>query len=214
MLLAGELQDRAALLQLDTVCRALPRTSVVVLSNRVSRSGICAALRVGARGFLGRNVPAGQVVQAVRTVAEGAVALCHGAAQSLGRDAGAGVAKEPTGEPLPHGLTARECDVLRLLARGMTNRGIAAQMMLSPHTVKEHVSAICVKLGASNRVDAAVRASRAGVLGGDVATPQLSPVRMSHRGSRVVGPPGAAEGRVRCERPSVAATASDEAVSG
>ncbi|MGR8009310.1 response regulator transcription factor [Streptomyces hypolithicus] len=74
--------------------------------------------------------------------------------------------------PVPHGLTARERDVLRLLGRGMTNRGIASQMMLSPHTVKEHVSVIYSKLGASNRVDAAVRASRAGVL--DSVAPRLT----------------------------------------
>ncbi|MER5974451.1 response regulator transcription factor [Streptomyces sp. NPDC002055] len=164
MLLAGDLQDPAALSRLGGVCRDIPGTSVVVLSEHVSHRGIVAALRAGARGLLARGAPAEQVVQAVRTTAVGAVALCHGTARSLGRSAGEAVASGATGA-LPHGLTTRECDVLRLLGRGMTNRGIASQMMLSPHTVKEHVSAIYAKLGASNRVDAAVRASQAGVLG-------------------------------------------------
>ncbi|MDG4860772.1 LuxR C-terminal-related transcriptional regulator [Streptomyces sp. T-3] len=71
--------------------------------------------------------------------------------------------EEPETAPLPE-LTARERTVLRLLAEGLSNRAIAHRLMLSPHTVKEHVSIIFAKLGTDTRVCAAVRAVRSGLI--------------------------------------------------
>jgi two-component system response regulator DesR len=63
------------------------------------------------------------------------------------------------------GLTPREQEVLELVATGATNREIAAELHLSPHTVKEHASALYKKLEARNRADAVLRAQRLGILG-------------------------------------------------
>jgi two-component system response regulator DesR len=67
-------------------------------------------------------------------------------------------------QPAPP-LTEREREVLDLIAAGSTNREIAQRLYLSPHTVKEHTSAVYRKLGARNRADAVQRAQRVGLLG-------------------------------------------------
>ncbi|MGB1251026.1 MAG: LuxR C-terminal-related transcriptional regulator [Candidatus Promineifilaceae bacterium] len=66
--------------------------------------------------------------------------------------------------PLPEPLTAREIDVLNLLAQGMTNRAIAHALQISDHTVKFHVNALLSKLNAQSRTEAAVKATRFGLL--------------------------------------------------
>lgn len=67
-------------------------------------------------------------------------------------------------EPLEETLTARENEVLQLLAQGLTNKGIAHQLGITDHTVKFHVNAIMSKLGAQSRTEAVVRATRAGLI--------------------------------------------------
>jgi DNA-binding NarL/FixJ family response regulator len=67
-------------------------------------------------------------------------------------------------ETLPEALTARENDVLQLLAQGMTNKAIALQLGITDHTVKFHVNAIMTKMGAQSRTEAVVIATRAGLI--------------------------------------------------
>ena len=67
-------------------------------------------------------------------------------------------------EPLEEALTARENEVLQLLAQGLTNKAIAHQLGITDHTVKFHVNAIMTKLGAQSRTEAVVRATRAGLI--------------------------------------------------
>ncbi len=71
----------------------------------------------------------------------------------------------PQADQPPNLLSAREREVLALIADGSTNREIAAQLYLSPHTVKEHTSALYRKLKARNRAEAVQRAQRIGLLG-------------------------------------------------
>jgi DNA-binding NarL/FixJ family response regulator len=73
-------------------------------------------------------------------------------------------AAEKTPEALLEPLTAREQEVLPLLAEGLSNKAIAAQLQISEHTAKFHVNAVLTKLGAQNRVEAVVRAARIGLL--------------------------------------------------
>ena len=67
-------------------------------------------------------------------------------------------------EPLPESLTPRELEVLRLLAQGLTNRQISQELVVSAATVKVHIEHLISKLGVSDRTQAAVRASQAGLL--------------------------------------------------
>ena len=84
-----------------------------------------------------------------------------GAGRSTEKDEGGGAV--PNTVPLPAGLTGREVQVLRLIAAGKTNQGIAEELVISLNTVPRHVSNIFNKTGAANRVEAAVFAIRHGL---------------------------------------------------
>jgi two-component system response regulator DesR len=130
---------------------ASPGTRVLLLSGAGSIS-VAAARAVGASGFVPKSRSAADIARAVRLVA-------------LGRDV-----FEPDGGAAPAvALSGREADVLRLVAAGRTNREIASELFLSPHTVKEHTSALYRKLGVRNRTEAVQRAQRLGLLGVDRA---------------------------------------------
>jgi DNA-binding NarL/FixJ family response regulator len=132
------------------LCRSLrelsPRTRVLLISG-AGRMSPAAARAAGASGFISKDSPAREVVAAVRAVARGGTTFPRKAEQP---------------EPM---LTEREREVLDLIAGGATNREIAEQLYLSPHTVKEHTSVLYRKLGARNRADAVQRAQRVGLLG-------------------------------------------------
>jgi two-component system response regulator DesR len=132
------------------VCAALreasPKTRVLLISG-AGRMSPAAARAAGASGFVPKDLEARDVIAAVRAVGMGQTMFATKASQ-----------------PAPP-LTEREREVLDLIAAGSTNREIAEQLYLSPHTVKEHTSALYRKLGARNRADAVQRAQRVGLLG-------------------------------------------------
>ncbi|WP_433378321.1 response regulator [Actinoplanes sp. CA-142083] len=123
---------------------------VLVVSSFADR--MPAAIRAGARGYLSKDVDPGALVAAVRSVAAGHLLLDPSAADAL-------LAPTATGET----LTARERDVLTLLAEGRSNREIAQTLVVSEKTVKTHVSSILLKLGLADRTQAAVYAVRQGL---------------------------------------------------
>lgn len=120
---------------------------------------ILAAVRAGARGYLLKGVPREQIFAAVRAVHAGNSLLQPIAASRLLRQDGAGGAANNATPP----LTARERDVLRLLMRGLQNKEIAAELVVTERTVKFHVSAILGKLGAGNRTEAVAIATKQGL---------------------------------------------------
>jgi DNA-binding NarL/FixJ family response regulator len=105
-----------------------------------------AARAAGASGFISKDWDAREVARAVRMVGSGMTVF------------------EPTAEQPAPMLSEREREVLDLIAAGSTNREIAEQLYLSPHTVKEHTSAVYRKLQARNRAEAVQRAQRIGLL--------------------------------------------------
>ena len=112
-------------------------------------------LRAGAAGFVLKGVPAEDLQRAVRTVAEGAAWLdpsVTGRVLNVYRDAPGAAAPDPAVEE----LTPRELEVLTLIASGMTNDEIAAELVLSPGTVKTHVNHIFFKLELRNRAEAVI----------------------------------------------------------
>ncbi len=131
------------------VCKSIraasPSTRVLLISG-AGRMSPAAARAAGASGFVSKDLDAGEVVAAVRRVASGMTSFPPKLAQ-----------------PAPL-LSEREREVLELISAGSTNREIAQQLYLSPHTVKEHTSALYRKLGARNRADAVQRAQRIGLL--------------------------------------------------
>lgn len=116
------------------------------------------AWAAGARGLFLRDVAADALVAALRAVAQGLLVLDPALADPS-RPFG-----DLTSEGLAEELTPRELEVLQLLAQGLSNKAIAYQLGISEHTVKFHVNAIMNKLGAQSRTEAAVRATRMGLI--------------------------------------------------
>jgi two-component system response regulator DesR len=129
-----------------SIRQASPSTRVLLISGS-GRLSPHAARAAGASGFVSKDVDARVVVAAVRRVGSGMTLFPPKADQ-----------------PAPL-LTEREREVLDLIAAGATNREIAGRLYLSPHTVKEHTSALYRKLRARNRAEAVQRAQRIGLLG-------------------------------------------------
>ena len=140
-----------------------PRIRVVALS-AVSEDGyVEAAVLAGACGFLLKDSPIADVAAAVRAASMGESWLAPRAAsavlESLRRRH-----IEPSSSPPPGDvLSARELEVLQLVARGLDNSQIASELCISPSTAKNHISNVLTKLGISNRVQAAIYAVRHGL---------------------------------------------------
>lgn len=138
-----------------------PATRVIVLTTFADDEYVFESLRAGASGYLLKNADPGHLAAAVRTVHAGGSVLDPAVAQKVLRRA----ARPGTAEPaLTERLTPREREVLRLVARGMTNAEIAARLCLAEGTVRNHVSHILGKLGAQNRAHAVRLAVEWGLL--------------------------------------------------
>src|SRR5882762_7237926 len=143
----------------------LSNTRVIVLTTFDLDEYVFGALRAGASGFLLKGVEPTELVSAVRTVADGAALLEPSATRRL-IDAYTGATSDPgrTAEALPDDLTAREIEILALIAGGSTNAEIAERLVISPLTVKSHVSRILTKMSARDRTQLVVMAYESGLV--------------------------------------------------
>jgi DNA-binding NarL/FixJ family response regulator len=145
--------------------RRLPTQRILILTTFGLDDYIVEALRAGASGFILKDVPAAELVRAVRVVAAGDALLSPQVTRKLldrvGRRLPAPVANQP--EALAE-LTDREREVLELLARGLTNAEIADALVVGEATVKTHVSRVLAKLGLRDRVQAVVLAYEIGLI--------------------------------------------------
>jgi DNA-binding NarL/FixJ family response regulator len=124
---------------------------------------VYAAIRAGASGFLLKDGPAEQLVAAIRTVADGGALLAPTVTRRLIEE----FARRPAEAAPPAALaelTARERGVLVLLARGLSNAEVAAELMLGEATIKTHVARILSKLGLRDRTQAVVYAYESGLV--------------------------------------------------
>jgi DNA-binding NarL/FixJ family response regulator len=142
------------------LARQAPRCQVLMLTTFDDEEYIVKALRAGARGYLLKDIPAAELAQAIHLAHAGIYQLDPLAAGKLvGALGRLDVPLSSTPSPASFdGLTERELAVLRLLARGATNREIAAELLISEGTVKSHVSNILSRLGLRDRVQAAIYA--------------------------------------------------------
>ena len=138
----------------------LAAARVVILTTFDLDDYIVDAFRAGASGFLLKTAPPSQLVAAVRTVHAGDALLAPASTRRLIEQ----FARPPGPAPVLDTLTARELDVLRLLARGLTNAEIAAQFVVEPSTVKSHVASVLAKLGLRDRIQAVVFAYESGLV--------------------------------------------------
>jgi DNA-binding NarL/FixJ family response regulator len=134
---------------------------VLVLSAADDDAAVHTALRAGAQGYLLKTSPPAQFGRAVRTVAAGGGAYDGAVVERISRHFSSGGRTSATG--LFPQLSARERDVLALMAEGRSNAEIADHYVLSLKTVRNHVSNVLTKLGVSTRAEAIVRAREAGL---------------------------------------------------
>ncbi|MBU2668934.1 response regulator transcription factor [Actinoplanes bogorensis] len=135
--------------------RSLP-ARVLVVTSFTDRARLVPAVRAGARGYLSKDVDPNALVAAVRSVHAGHLLLEPEVAATLLGTPACGPA-----------LTARERDVLALIADGRSNREIARALVVAEKTVKTHVSSILMKLGLADRTQAALHAVRTGLVPGN-----------------------------------------------
>jgi DNA-binding NarL/FixJ family response regulator len=141
---------------------AEPPTRVLVLTTFDLDEYVYEALHAGASGFLLKDAPTAELAAAVRVVAAGDALLAPTVTRRLIAELAA--RGRPRGRDRLAVLTPRERDVLGLVARGLANREIAAELVLAEETVKTHVGRILAKLGLRDRVQAVVLAYECGLV--------------------------------------------------
>jgi DNA-binding NarL/FixJ family response regulator len=136
--------------------RELPEIEIIALTSVLEDASVFNAMRAGATGYLLKDTEADELCRAIKAAAAGQVQLSPQAAARLLREVPA--------PDSPEHLTDRETDVLRLLAQGLANKEIAAELIIGEKTVKTHVSNILGKLGVVSRTQAALYATRIGLV--------------------------------------------------
>jgi two-component system, NarL family, nitrate/nitrite response regulator NarL len=175
--LAGSLEPDVIVINLDIseatgpealrgIAAVSPRARIVVLANSTEDGEALDALKAGACGYILKDVQADDLVGGIRLTVGGHAVLSRKLMRTLVARASP---DDDGGEPAhavseAPALTAREKDVLRLLASGADNATIGLELSISRHTVKQHVTNIFEKLGVRSRVEAAVYAVRAGLI--------------------------------------------------
>ncbi len=141
-----------------------PDIRIIMLTVSEKESDLFGAIRAGARGFLLKNASMDDLVEAIRRVYAGEAMIAPAMAVKL-LDEFAATKPSQAGEEGGDELTDRERTVLQLVARGLGNKEIAAELSLSPHTVKAHLRTILDKLHLRGRAEAAAWAERHGLTG-------------------------------------------------
>ncbi|MFD8046102.1 response regulator [Streptomyces chartreusis] len=148
--------------------RAVLRTvdeppKILVVTTFENDEYVYEALRAGADGFLLKRARPAEIVHAVRLVAEGESLLFPASVRQLAAQYGDDDGNRAARAQLERArLTEREAEVLRLMARGLSNTEIAARLVVGTETVKSHVSAVLAKLGARDRTQAVITAYESG----------------------------------------------------
>ena len=144
-------------------------TAVVMLTTFDASEYVFKALRIGATGFLLKDTPSDRLLDAVRVAAAGEALIAPRITRRLIADFAR--ASRPAGDGVPPALdelTAREVEVLRLVAQGLSNAEIAAELVLGENTIKTHVGRLLGKLELRDRVQAVVLAYETGLVTPDV----------------------------------------------
>lgn len=136
--------------------RSCPEAALVLLTDEPAPPSLAAAFDAGFRGHLDKSASVDRLVQAIRQAAAGEFVLAPAAFAQLvpGR----------AGTTSDQRLTGRELEVLRLVAEGLTNKDIAARLVVSLNTVRKHVQSVLTKIDAHSKLEAVIIARRRGLI--------------------------------------------------
>jgi DNA-binding NarL/FixJ family response regulator len=145
--------------------RRFPDVGVIILTTFDDDEYIFEGLKAGARGYLLKDISSEEMAEAVRTVARGEALIQPSIARKVVAEfsrlaAGSPPAPERSPLKMPGALTERELDVLKALVRGMSNKEIAAALVITEGTVKTHISNILAKLDVRDRTQAVLKAQQ------------------------------------------------------
>ncbi|MCE1252205.1 MAG: response regulator transcription factor [Anaerolineae bacterium] len=146
---------------IQTIKAAYPEAHILVLTSFADDERVFPAIKAGAMGYLLKDTPREELIQAVRNVAQGFISLHPSIARRIIREINQPV-ESPTQPAIT--LTEREMETLRLIARGMSNQEMASSMGIHENTVAKYVSAVLSKLQLANRTQAALYAIRMGLV--------------------------------------------------
>jgi two-component system, NarL family, response regulator LiaR len=163
ILLDLEMPDMDGVEALERIKETKPDIKVLVFTAYATDERILGAVRAGAKGYLLKGSPREEIFKAIRIISQGGSTLEPVVASKLLQYVSADQPARP-GHTQVSPLTVREMEVLNLLARGLTNKEIAAQLFVTERTVKFHVSSIFRKLGAGNRTEAVHLAVNSGLI--------------------------------------------------
>ncbi|HEY2441320.1 MAG TPA: response regulator transcription factor [Solirubrobacteraceae bacterium] len=133
---------------------AQPETEIVVLTTHADDQSILSALQAGARGYLTKDAGIAEISRGIQAAAAHQALLDPAVQHRLLAAATAATAVPAPAAELPDELTPREAEVLRLIARGISNAEIAAALVVSEATVKSHINHLFAKIGARDRAQA------------------------------------------------------------
>lgn len=143
------------------ICALKPSPRVIALTSFVEDDKVIPAIQAGAVSFLLKDVSSAELLEAIRAAYRGEARLHPNVIRKLMNQ----VAAQPTqSQPAAHTLTERETEVLSLVAQGLSNREIAAQLVISEKTVKTHISSLLSKLGQEDRTRLAIYAIKKGLV--------------------------------------------------
>jgi len=154
-----EMPDMDGIDAIEAITRDDPEARILVLTSFASNDKVVPAVRAGALGYLLKDASPEELTDAIGRVHRGESWLDPAVARVVLQEIAGPADGTPTGEP----LTGREVDVLRLVAKGMSNQEIATALVISEATVRTHVSNILGKLHVASRTQAALYALRRGL---------------------------------------------------
>lgn len=143
--------------------REHPDVAVLVLTTYSDDESIAGALAAGAKGYLTKDAGRHEIGAALRAVVAGQLTFGADVSRQVAGALSGAVKPLPRKESLPDGLTAREAQVLGLIAAGLSNGEIAAELVIGETTVKTHINNAFAKIGVGNRVEALRYAERHGL---------------------------------------------------
>ncbi|ARV59606.1 DNA-binding response regulator [Nostocales cyanobacterium HT-58-2] len=141
------------------ICERFPNTKVLVLSTYDDDHDVAQAIRAGAKGYLLKDMPSEELVNAIRCIHRGYAQLAPGLLERVVNQQEIQPTPSKSVPPVLAELTPRELDVARLVALGATNQEIAQQLFISESTVKTHINSIFNRLNLKNRSQLAIYAN-------------------------------------------------------